>query len=242
MAFDQTRPAANGPMASTDVRNNFQYLKDAIAKEHNWNDTDANAITHKLSVLKGKQLFASSGIFVVPEGATKVWVSLAGGGGGGGGGRRFEDEWDYDLYTGGGGGGGDAKIAYPVTGLTPGQSITVTVGAGGYGGGIGGYGGAGGTSSFGAYVSCPGGGGGCRGHYDSGNYYYGGAAGGPGGSSGQLGVKNMTADFYSNSNCGGGCIFGAGSGSGAGGHYGGGGAGTSDYGGTGASGFVLVEW
>jgi hypothetical protein len=52
MAFDQNKPAANAPLASADVRNNFQHLKEAISQEHNWSDTDANAITHKVDVIE----------------------------------------------------------------------------------------------------------------------------------------------------------------------------------------------
>ena len=50
--------------------------------------------------------------------------------------------------SGGGGGGADAKIAQLVTGLTPGETVSVTIGAGGVGGGSGYYIGAMGAPGF----------------------------------------------------------------------------------------------
>jgi hypothetical protein len=51
MAFDQTKPTTNGPLVSADVRDNLQHLKGAIAKEHNWSDTNPNASTHNMDVM-----------------------------------------------------------------------------------------------------------------------------------------------------------------------------------------------
>lgn len=51
MAFDQTKPVANSTLASADIRNNLQHLKNAISKEHNWSDTDPNGTTHKLEAM-----------------------------------------------------------------------------------------------------------------------------------------------------------------------------------------------
>jgi hypothetical protein len=64
------------------------------------------------------QLFTSSGTFTIPTGVTALKVTVIGGGGGG--------HRGYDV---GGGGGGTSTKWY--TGLTPGNTITVTVGAGG---------------------------------------------------------------------------------------------------------------
>jgi hypothetical protein len=96
-------------------------------------------------------VFTNNGFFVVPAGITRVRVTVIGGGGGGGAGG--------DYYGGGGGGGGTAIKT--ISGLTPGQSINVTVGAGGI---INDFvspnGTAGGTSAFGTYCSATGGAGG----------------------------------------------------------------------------------
>lgn len=85
------------------------------------------------------QVFTTSGNFVVPNGVTTVRVKLTGGGGAGG--------YHSSMPSGGGGAGG--KAISILTGLTPGQVIPVTVGAGGVVPGGVGPGGAGGTTSFG---------------------------------------------------------------------------------------------
>lgn len=100
----------------------------------------------------GMQAFTSSGTFTVPAGVTQVEALVWGGGGGsmassGGG-----------VYTGGGGGGGYSSEI--ITGLVPGATVTVTVGAGGTASSSGVAGGTGGTSSFGSYLSATGGAGG----------------------------------------------------------------------------------
>jgi hypothetical protein len=82
------------------------------------------------------QIFISDGTFTVPAGITKVYLSMVGGGGGGGG------------LEGGGGGGGESLVNFPLT-VTPGASLTVTIGAGGTGGTAGGGNGTnGGSTSF----------------------------------------------------------------------------------------------
>ena len=102
------------------------------------------------------QSFTSSGTFVVPAGVTRTKVRLIGGGGGGGG----------NTTQGGGGGGGGGGYAELVVPVTPGQAISVTVGAGGAGGSnasgtaAGNNGQTGGTSSFGTAVAASGGNGG----------------------------------------------------------------------------------
>jgi hypothetical protein len=111
-------------------------------------------LTWKLPTLRpgfasGVQTFTGSGSFVVPAGVSQVEVELWGGGSG-----------SYaslsSIAAGGGAGGGYARKR--VTGLTVGQVVPVTVGAGGAGGTTaGGAPGVGGTSSFGSYVSATGG-------------------------------------------------------------------------------------
>lgn len=99
-------------------------------------------------------IFTNNGFFVVPAGITRVRVTVIGGGG-----RAGENA----QYSGAGGGGGGTAIK-TITGLTPGTSINVIVGAGST---IGGQGGSGGTSSFGAFCSATGG---TNGYGDAGSY------------------------------------------------------------------------
>ncbi|WP_428533535.1 glycine-rich domain-containing protein [Rhodopila sp.] len=100
-------------------------------------------------VASGVQSFSSNGYFAVPTGVMQVEVEVWGAGSG-----------SYasvpGLASGGGSGGGYARKL--VTGLTPGQLISVTIGSGGPGGtASGGAAGSGGTSSFGQIVSATGG-------------------------------------------------------------------------------------
>lgn len=78
--------------------------------------------------LHGKKKWTSPGTYywTVPTGVTKVWVTIAGGGGGGGRGARYEPSY----YWGGSGGAG-ASYAWEEYNVTPGETITVIVGAGG---------------------------------------------------------------------------------------------------------------
>lgn len=92
--------------------------------------------------------FYSSGTYVVPDGVTKVYVSGCGGGAGG-----------SACY----GGGGAQSVIRKAINVTPGASISVTIGDGGSGSGS--YssisswpsGTDGGTTSFGSYLSLHGG-------------------------------------------------------------------------------------
>jgi hypothetical protein len=178
------------------------------------------------------QVFTSNGTFTVPTGITTVKVTVVGGGGGGGAGQ---------CAPGGAGGGGGTAIEY-ITGLTPGGTVTVTVGAAGTSGGsfsTGQPGGAGGTSSFGAFCSATGGGGGAGGSSGTGT----GGTGGLG-SGGNLNIRGSTGGHYSPNLAGGlgGSSFLGGGGSSA--AYGGGalgGAATTD-GNAGSAGVVVVEY
>jgi len=96
--------------------------------------------------------------FTVPSGVTSCIVTCVGGGGGGATGEKTVDSMTLSEYLSGG--AGDVAYRRAVTGLTPGQEITVTVGRGGNGchpyktdNAT-----AGNASSFGAYVSASGGG------------------------------------------------------------------------------------
>ena len=189
------------------------------------------------------QVFTSSGTFTIPSGVTKLKMTIVGGGGNGRGGT--------DVSNGGGGGGG-AAIKY-LTGITPGNTLTVTVGA------------AAGTSSVASgtqsitTVSATGGStptvtqtAGVGGVGSNGDLNIKGAGGGPGitisqgypctyaiGLSGEGGSSILGGGAANRSDSG------AGS---AGGNYGGGGSGTVSTGGTsysggaGAAGVVLIEW
>ena len=97
----------------------------------------------------GTRSFTTSDVFIVPAGVSQVEVEIWGGGAG-----------SYASVSGGPSGGASAGgyARKRVTGLVPGQSVTVTVGAGGQAGQVGGTNpGGGGTSSFGSYVSATGG-------------------------------------------------------------------------------------
>lgn len=85
--------------------------------------------------------------FIVPDGVYRIKARVIGGGGGAGGSQSAKS-------GGGGGGGGYAEGWFSVT---PGQVITITVGAGGAGGTAGNFGVSGGLSSFGSFISAAGG-------------------------------------------------------------------------------------
>jgi hypothetical protein len=123
-----------------------------------YNDSTAQSTAY----IGGRSTIYTSGTntFTVPTGVTAVNVIVIGGGGGGGGAGTV----GCSTGAGGGGGGGGFSQRW-VTGLTPGSTVTATVGAGGTAGtGPGGSGGTGGTSSFGAHASATGGAGGTGGN------------------------------------------------------------------------------
>lgn len=111
-------------------------------------------LTWKLPSLRpgfgsGVQSFTASGTFTVPAGVTQVEVEVWGAGAG-----SFASV--ANGPSGGGAGGGYARKR--IIGLTPGQSIAVTVGTGGNAGTTGGAAATpGSSSSFGPYVSATGG-------------------------------------------------------------------------------------
>jgi len=186
----------------------------------------------------GGQAFTSSGTFTIPTGVTLLKVTVVGGGGGGAGGNG-------SSAPGGGGSGGSA-IKY-LTGLTAGNTITVTVGTAGSAGATGGNGGSGGTSSVSSgtqtitTVSATGGSGST---YNNGNISSGGSGGT--GSSGDLNITGQTGGpgvGYS-INCnfnslaggvGGASLFSGGRGSGGAG-------GPQGTGNAGIAGVVVFEW
>lgn len=79
-----------------------------------------------------KETFTANGSFVVPASVTGAVIEGCGGGGGGAGGWGFDNADDP-----GGGGGGGAQQSSRSFVLTPGDTITVTIGVGGLGGAAG---------------------------------------------------------------------------------------------------------
>lgn len=101
----------------------------------------------------GTQSLTTAGNFIVPTGVTQVEVEVWGGGAG-----SFASVAGTSVGIGSGGGSGGGYARKRVTGLTPGQSVPVVVGAGGTWGTIMGESPTcGGTSSFGSNVSATGG-------------------------------------------------------------------------------------
>jgi hypothetical protein len=192
------------------------------------------------------QVFTSSGYFVVPSGVTTVRVELTGGGGSGG----------FHESMPGGGGGAGGRATGIVTGLTPGQVIPVTIGAGGAAPASPGNGGEGGTTIFGnlqAYGGYGGNGGTVAGLVSN--------AGGPGGgaSGGSLNITGSEGTDAIVVACRGGDGGGPGNGRGSSGpnvgivaaSYGGGGGGggcstgtgpVGYPGGAGAGGLLVIEY
>ena len=198
----------------------------------------STAVSTVLSGFSNMQVFTSSGTFTIPANVTKVKVTVVGGGGGGGG----SDFYDGDIYGQGGGGGGAAIEI--ISGLTPGATVAVTVGAAGTGGTNYGVnpataGTAGGTSSFGAFCSATGGGGGIYGNSGGGAGTQGTSLGGIG-SGGQVNIRGGSGIVrLGGSTLLGGVSFTTGA------QYGGGGASVTTGGGTayaGAAGVVVVEY
>lgn len=118
------------------------------------------------------KLFTTSTTWQVPEGISTLLIYASGGGGGGG---RGGDS-GLGVGPGGGGGGGSAgndKMA--IVSVTPGETLTITIGAGGAGGTTGDGGNGGSTtvigSSSGTLIVAYGGNGGKRGENGSVEYY-----------------------------------------------------------------------
>lgn len=132
------------------------------------------------AVTSGVQMFNASTTWIVPTGKTSCFVQARGASGGGA---------RNSGGNGAAGGGGAGYSERLITGLTPGASIVVTIGAAGVGRtGSNGAGTAGGTTSFGSNISITGGGGGAAGS---------GGAGGTGGVA-SSGDTNLTGGAGAN--------------------------------------------
>lgn len=133
---------------------------------------------------RGVQEFTTSGPFTVPAGVTGLLVEAWGAGGGGGGGQHCGPGCDR-----GGGGGGAGAYAQTLVSVTPGASLTVTIGFRGLGGPAGTPGATGGSTlisptSGPALITVNGGAGGGGASPDAG-----GSAGGGGAASAGSGVQ-----------------------------------------------------
>jgi hypothetical protein len=126
---------------------------------------------------------AGSYTMAVPAGVFTLTMELYGGGGGGGGSTGTGSPGATGTIGGGGGGGGGGYVKNKVS-VKPGQTVSITVGAGGSGGSQGGTGGTGGTSSVNvngmSYYAAGGSGGtGGNGNTPGGGGVGGSASGGP---------------------------------------------------------------
>lgn len=192
---------------------------------------------------------AGSFSWVVPASVRKAFVRLWGAGGGGGGSQ-------LPAAAGGGGGGGYAEGYVDVT---PGATVPLLIGSGGAAGNMAtgtGYGSTGGSTSFGAFLSATGGGGGERAVMNSQGVSGGGGQGAGGsrqsrGGSGSSGTYVGTSPAMQLGGQGGGTGGGGGGGGGsssglgdAGQTPGGGGAGGAggQPGAAGGNGAIIIEY
>ena len=195
------------------------------------------------------QQFTSSGTFTIPAGITAVKVTVVGGGGAGGGGGSSASS------AGCGGNSGGTSIKW-LSGLTPGNTLVVTIGAGGAGNSNAG-GGSGGNSTVASgtqTISTITGSGGAGGTGPGGVGTN--ATAGSGGDLNFAGNAGTLAPISSAiAGNGGGSIFGggglggfatangnAGTAPGAGGGGGGANNGVNTTGGAGVAGMVIFEW
>lgn len=157
----------------------FRAFSYAVKDNAEWVHATTYTATAKTS--KSLHTFTSSGTFTVPPGVSKIDIFCVGGGGGGAGGYASL----YGNWRGGGGGGGGYTATVLNKAVTPGSSLTVTVGAGGSAAAANSMatGGTGGTSSVGSLVSAKGGTGG-RTVSNGGETVKGGGSGGSGGGAG----------------------------------------------------------
>lgn len=177
-------------------------------------------------------VYTSNSTFTIPSGITAVKVTVIGGGGGGNG---------SNSPTGGGAGGTAIKW---LTGLTSGNTLSVTIGSGGAGGAWNGTGSSGGASTVASGTQTI--------STITGNGGTGGGAGGTG-SGGDLNIRGGWGNAAINGGVSGASFYGngvrstagtgtAGSGYGSGGGHGNGSDCTQQAGGAGGAGVVVFEY
>lgn len=224
-----------GLKAPASVSSNLEFtLPSADGSNGHFLKTDGSGVL-SFGAGSGQQIFTSSGTFTVPSGVTTVYVTGCGGGGGG------INTW------GSGGGAGAWCMKVPVT-VTPGGSISITIGSGGS------LNNSGGASSFGSHITMGGGTSGVSDGNSDSSYALGGSLSFGSGVSG-LGANGQGGKFSIHVSAGhgegGNTPFGQTGrnsntsrstddtkGYGAGGHSGWG----SSYTAVGTGGFILVEW
>lgn len=236
---DATSHTVSNSVAFKNLRK-FIYLKDApntfVGQANKFLRCKVDESGLEFAAPVSSNLFTSSGSLTIPDGITEVYLTMIGGGGGGG----------YAVSSGVGGGGGGAGqcvINHRMT-VTPGNTYTITIGAGGSAGNDGG------STSFGSFS------------VSGGNKGGNGSTGGTGGSAITPNASGSTGGLCSVASGsggnatgsigggGGGSVFGSGAnggGSSAGANTGcGGGGGTygvsGGSGGSGGSGLCLVMY
>ncbi|WP_338509199.1 hypothetical protein [Burkholderia gladioli] len=216
----------------------------------------------QLRQIKTIAVFTSNGTFTVPAGVLGIWITATAGGGGGGAGGNTTGLSSIVGGGGGGGGGAGQFLIRAFFAVTPGQVISITVGAGGFGGVAGGATAtAGGNTVIGTLATLTGGSPGSTGATATVNSTGGGGIGGNGGAGSPAGNDGSDGNYAGNGGAGGSSPLGGGGaggraaqlsgrpgtsaapgggGGGGGGCYGTG-AGTAGNGGPGGQSYVLIE-
>lgn len=105
------------------------YVKDGgVWKQIKTLWTNNNGVWVQVAPTPGSQFFTSSGSFTVPSGVTQMRMTAIGGGGGAG---NMVDGGANDDSGGAGGGSSGQYVSNYVINVTPGETISVTIGAGG---------------------------------------------------------------------------------------------------------------
>lgn len=177
-----------------------------------------SAINRASLSVNRQQKFTASGSFTVPAGVTTIYLSGCAAGGGGASGAT-NNGGQSSLVGGGGGGGGGAgqSIIKQAFTVTPGQVLTISIGAGGNGAQAptagGGYNGNnGGNTSVSGLITLSGGTGGYAGGVVTNNAAGGGGAGGYGGEGYPAGASGSDGNYAGNGGAGASSMFGGGGG------------------------------